>query len=264
MELPVVNFAKVENDQFPQLNEDVASDLGHDQAYLYDMSGAIQVGEVPEKLALQQPGPLNHARWLTLANRILRLYIATKKPSKSFKRLVFIIIQFYAPSWFFIKSHPSAKDGPRNLLQMIHFSRALAPIEQEVAQKVIQRNGFFAHPENILRSMLADEDKGYREKAVNKKESNKKNLKKLSLMKSLNRQKMRKVMMMMMMMMVLMAMSHSNLIFLSRNPSIHQVSENSLFQPLILMLKVILTLSFGKRLTFLSLLLHCPCLMKTS
>ena len=32
----------------------------------------------------------------------------------------------------------------------------------------MQRNGFYTHPENILRSMLADDDKSLRERAVTK------------------------------------------------------------------------------------------------
>ena len=72
------------------------------------------------------------------------------------------------PSWFWIKSHPHCVDGPKNLLKMIEFSRKLKPVEQKIAQKVIQRNGFYAHPEAILRSMLADEDPSLRKQAVEK------------------------------------------------------------------------------------------------
>ena len=51
---------------------------------------------------------------------------------------------------------------------MVQFSRKLTIAEQKVAHKTIQRNAFYAHPENILRSMLADNDKSLREKAVAK------------------------------------------------------------------------------------------------
>ena len=51
-----------------------------------------------------QSGTLNHARWLTTANQILRLYISSSQPSKNLKRISSFILNFYAPSWFKIKS----------------------------------------------------------------------------------------------------------------------------------------------------------------
>ena len=51
---------------------------------------------------------------------------------------------------------------------MIEFSRKLSKEEQVIAQKVIQRNGFYAHPENVLKAMLCDEDEAVRERAVKK------------------------------------------------------------------------------------------------
>ena len=49
---------------------------------------------------------------------------------------------------------------------MIKFTWKLTSEEQTIAQKVIQRNGFYAHPECILKSMLTDDDQTLREKAV--------------------------------------------------------------------------------------------------
>ena len=65
-------------------------------------------------------------------------------------------------------SHPHCVDGPKNLLKMIEFSRKLKPKEQKIALKSIQRNGFYAHPEAILRSMLADDNQALRQQAVDK------------------------------------------------------------------------------------------------
>ena len=75
-------------------------------------------------------------------------------------------INFHAPCWFWIMSHPHCQDGPKNLLKMIKFSRKLTLQEQKIAHKTIQQNGFYAHPESILRFILADEDQTLREKAV--------------------------------------------------------------------------------------------------
>ena len=51
---------------------------------------------------------------------------------------------------------------------MVALSRKLTVQEQQIAQKTIQRNGFYAHLESILRSMLADHDQAIRERAVEK------------------------------------------------------------------------------------------------
>ena len=51
---------------------------------------------------------------------------------------------------------------------MIEFSRKLKLVVQNIAQKSIQRNGFYAHPEVFLQSMLAGEDQSLRKQAVEK------------------------------------------------------------------------------------------------
>ena len=91
--------------------------------------------------------------------------MTAEKPSYKLKPLTHISIESYVPSWFWIKSHPHCVDGPKNLLKMIEFSRKL---KQKIAQKSIQCNGFYAHPEAILRSLLADDDQSLRQQAVEK------------------------------------------------------------------------------------------------
>ena len=50
---------------------------------------------------------------------------------------------------------------------MVEYQRKLEPELQEEVQKVMQRNAYFAHPEAILLSMLADSDREVRAQAVN-------------------------------------------------------------------------------------------------
>jgi hypothetical protein len=132
------------------------------------MCVAIQQGFVSSNLAQKNPGTLNHARWLTLANRLLRLYVSTLQPSRSLKRLVSFIVNYYAPCWFQIKSHSLCTDGSKNLFYQIQLSRNLPQEDIHIVQPVIARNAFFCHPENMLISMLADSDKDIRINAVNK------------------------------------------------------------------------------------------------
>ena len=69
-------------------------------------------------------------------------------------------MKVYAPMWFAIKSKPSCKDGSKHLWMTIHY----LPLElRAIVDRVIQRNGFFGHPENILLSMITDERKHVRE-----------------------------------------------------------------------------------------------------
>ena len=165
-ELDIASFKKIPNPDFPVVAEDDSHDLSKDQAYLYNICQAIMNGHVPEDLANQEPGPMNHSRWLTMANRIASKYVSTTRPSKTLQKLAHAVVEYYAPSWFQIKTHPNCTDGPKNILRMVHFSKKLDKDLQKVVEKTMQRNGYFAHPEAILLTMLADDDKETRKRAV--------------------------------------------------------------------------------------------------
>ena len=70
------------------------------------------------------------------------------------------------PSWFTIKCHPKCTDGPKNLFKMVECSRKLKKFLQPIVQKVMQRNGYFAHSEAVLLAMLADSDENIQAQAV--------------------------------------------------------------------------------------------------
>lgn len=166
-ELAVVDFQSIPNPDFPTVAEEVSYELSKDQAYLYNMCQAVMKGELPIDLAHQEPGPLNNARWLTLANRLLRKYASTPRPSKKFQEIIHSIIHFYGPSWFQIKTHPKCVDGPRNFFKQVQYQQKLGKELQKVVQKSMQRNGFFAHVEAILITMLNDPNPEIRAIAVN-------------------------------------------------------------------------------------------------
>lgn len=81
-DLPVINFQKIESvfceKVLPEVN---IKELSTDQKYLFNISRAVISGECPPNLAKTNPGNISHARWLTMANRIMRLYIASADPS---------------------------------------------------------------------------------------------------------------------------------------------------------------------------------------
>jgi len=118
------------------------------------------------ELSRRDPGALSHSRWLTAANRILRLYVATEKPSPNLKTLATYIMKVYAPIWFQIKANPSCKDGPKHAFNTVRYSRYMPKKLKMVIDPVIQRNAYFANPENILLAMISDEQKHIRELAM--------------------------------------------------------------------------------------------------
>lgn len=103
-------------------------------------------------LSKRDPGPISHARWLTCANRVLRLYyVRVESSSDALKDLVTFILKSYMPVWFEIKCSKYNRNGPR-------------PICTEHLTHVDTcRNAFCAHPENLLLSTICDERKHIRE-----------------------------------------------------------------------------------------------------
>ena len=55
---------------------------------------------VPKNILNRKIGPLNHSRWLTLAARLIRLYISMNKDDEGFaavKRLAMYCVKIYFP-----------------------------------------------------------------------------------------------------------------------------------------------------------------------
>lgn len=160
--LPVVQFKSMEI----ELLELDKKDLSTDQQYLYLICQTITSGTCSESLASRNPGQMSHARWLTTANRILRLYISTKEPTECFLLLVEFITKVYAPLWFKIKSKPYIQYGARHLWDTIRVSRHFPDNIITIIDKVIAGNAYFAHSENLLTAMLVDERPHIRELAL--------------------------------------------------------------------------------------------------
>lgn len=127
------------------------------QRVVYNICQAIDKGSCDENLSKKNPGKIVHSRWLTTANRILRLYVATENASENLQTLLKFILIVYAPMWFTIKTKPSCMYGANHLFKTILISRYLPGPLKSIIDPVIQRNGFFGHPENIILAMLADD-----------------------------------------------------------------------------------------------------------
>ncbi|KAK4874453.1 hypothetical protein RN001_013813 [Aquatica leii] len=93
--------------------------LSTDQKYLFAICKGISRCDISSSLSLRDPGKMSHSRWLTTANQIFKLYVATIEPSMELKTLA----------------------------------------KYNIVDPILQRNAYFGHPENILLAMLADERK---------------------------------------------------------------------------------------------------------
>lgn len=156
----VDNFEPIRMGQMPENIE--GWNLRGDQLYLYNMVRAVNDGVCSEKLANIKPGPLNLSRWLTTASRILRLYVTQPVASAELKNLALFVMKVYGPFWFLVKSQPQGINGSRHLFKYIQWTRELPSDMQEIVNRSVQINGYFAHHENILLSMITDDNKAVR------------------------------------------------------------------------------------------------------
>ena len=162
---PIVAYPTVAG-KMPVLSEEQLSDTSRDQYLVYHLGHSLQSGIVPDKIASATIGPLLHARWLTTVARILRKALSTRRPTKTFSRICFFIVNVYLPSWFHIKNKPHCQSGALHLFNMLQLSRELDSRMKDIMTKVLQENSYFAHPENIIIACLADSRVKIREKAV--------------------------------------------------------------------------------------------------
>lgn len=134
---------------------DVVKELSKDQKYMLEMCEATGSGRCSLELSMRDPGKMSYARWITTASRLLRLYIGIVQQSPNLRILVEYVMKVYAPIWFDIKCHSSVKDGAKHLFRLIHLSRYMTQEMKRIVDPVIERNGFFGHPENLLLAMIS-------------------------------------------------------------------------------------------------------------
>ena len=103
---PQVKFTKIDSPvKILNTSSEVIKDLSHDQRLLLEYCLGISKGFVNPIFFKRKIGPLNNAKWLTLAIRIMALYTCTEAPSLDHIRLVRFIVQVHPYIWFLIKSY---------------------------------------------------------------------------------------------------------------------------------------------------------------
>lgn len=104
-----------------------------------------------------------HTRWLTTANKLFRLCMATESPSDVFVTIVKFIMIVYALMWFEIRSNPSITIAFKHLYETIVKVGKLDCRTQQIIKPVIQRHAYYDHHENIRINMIQDEKEDIRE-----------------------------------------------------------------------------------------------------
>ena len=148
--MPVVKFEKID----AEIIDFESTNLSSDQTYLLKITNAVITGHVDERLTKASPGKLCHSRWLTMANRLIRLYISTELPSLDLKLLVQYVVKVYSQTWFDIRKDPSINKGSTHFLNIIKRSRFLPNNLKEIVYNCMKRNSFFGHSENIILNLL--------------------------------------------------------------------------------------------------------------
>lgn len=116
----IVSFKKIHVPRFPKIE---ASELSQDQAYLFNMAEAVMSGHISTKLAEHTPGKICLSRWLTLAGRILRLYVSEINPSPKLLILVNFVLKIYVPHWQSVKTKNSISFGSQHFLDLVKRTR---------------------------------------------------------------------------------------------------------------------------------------------
>lgn len=144
------------------------SSLSTDAKNLLLLAKAIEKKEVSLDLANTKLGPIFHARWLTKAARILRVYVSTSKPTKNVQILTEYVMKVYIPMYFNVKYYNSILYGSFLLFKFIHWINFLPQDLISVVHQVMNDNSYYAHSESILLGMIFDERKPIREMAFEK------------------------------------------------------------------------------------------------
>ena len=120
------------------------------QQYLLEICNGINAGECSINLSVRNSGCLNHSRWLTTANRILKLFVGIKIPSEKLQALVMFIIR---GSQYNHTLSSCKRWSYRYFHQQVTRSRYLNQEQKNIIDPVLHRISYFAHPENIIWAM---------------------------------------------------------------------------------------------------------------
>ncbi len=146
--------------------------LSVDQRLLYEYVHGIAEGEVTPRFAAYKIGPANNARWLTLAVRVLSLYVRgiflSTEHQQCLNMIVSFICKVYAPSWFFIKRDKKFENQATYIFYQIQQIKKLPEVVQTPALNSLKFSAWSLLPENMLYFMVVSDKIEVREAALRK------------------------------------------------------------------------------------------------
>ena len=162
----------VTSEDLPPMPDEVAKNLSTDQKHSFKLWNAIRTGIVSVELDSLACGKIDHARWLTTANRFLVLW--TKKHGfeeenlENLQTIVMWIVGSYFPMWFHMKIHHHWINGHKHLLQQIVLWREQPELSMAFTHDTIQSGAYYGHSEHVLQTLLCSTEEDDRRFAVNK------------------------------------------------------------------------------------------------
>ena len=148
------------------MNISCLKDMSVDQSIFYRACRAVIDGVCPPDLAKHKLGKVHHARWLTLAIRILFLYMSTASPSEDLCCMAWFTVNVYGYLWFTAKHRWRVTEAAPIVLEAMKHVKALKETnveEYRVVYPVFERGFlYWCHPEQLILGCLASENAAVR------------------------------------------------------------------------------------------------------
>ena len=153
-----VNFQRIPCPEFPTISDDEirVRNFSQDQSLFLSLCCGVISGKISSEILGRKLGLLNHARWLTLGQRILCLHIMNPNPCKSIQQLAKFTISGYGAIWFLARMKSGILDAPKLLFQWIKGISRRDPDMFEVVRPILENGCYYFHSENLLLSVLGD------------------------------------------------------------------------------------------------------------
>ena len=165
-----VAFEAISCEKFPFLSPDEikSKNLSQDQHLFISLCCGVIKGEISSDIIGRKLGPLNHARWLTLGQRILSLYASTTNPSKNLQQLAVFTIRHYGCVWFLSRIHSNVLEAPPLLFEWIKGISLSDPDTFQTVKGVVENGSYWFHGENLLLACLGDKRENVRQKSIDR------------------------------------------------------------------------------------------------
>lgn len=131
--------------------------LNSNELYLYRMALAVTTKFWDQDLAVRQPEPIHNQNAVTLASRILRLYVSKMQPSKELIMLATYVCQVYIPMLVRIRCNNLCHNGSKHMFKLLEYVTNL-PTNCAFSnfEDYFKKFAFFLHPENLILAMVLD------------------------------------------------------------------------------------------------------------